>query len=64
MQAHSRMFWGPLTALGLIAAAIACALDQASKLWLLEVFDLAHKGVIKFLVQLPELLVLGPQLRT
>jgi len=32
---------GPLTAFGLIVAAIACGLDQASKLYLLFVYDLA-----------------------
>ena len=47
MQGRLRMFWGPLTPLGLTAAAIAGALDQASKLWLLKVFDLADKGVVK-----------------
>jgi signal peptidase II len=47
MEAHARMFWGPLTALGLTAAAIAGVLDQASKLWLLQVFSLADKGVVK-----------------
>jgi signal peptidase II len=47
MQAPSRMFWGPLTAVGLAAAAIAGVLDQASKVWLLKVFDLANKGVVK-----------------
>jgi signal peptidase II len=47
MEAPSRMFWGPLTALGLTAATIAGALDQASKLWLLQVFSLADKGVVK-----------------
>ena len=31
----ARYLYGPLTRLGLIAAAIACALDQAVKLWLL-----------------------------
>ena len=36
--------YGPLTRLGLIAAAIACALDQAVKLWLLGPFDLANRG--------------------
>ena len=36
--------WGPFTALGLITAGLACALDQALKLWLLRVFDLAAKG--------------------
>jgi signal peptidase II len=47
MQAPARMFWGPLTAVGLAAAVIACVLDQASKVWLLKVFDLADKGVVK-----------------
>ncbi len=47
MQARPRMLWGPLTAFGLVAAAVACVLDQASKLWLLKVFDLASKGVVK-----------------
>jgi signal peptidase II len=47
MAARPRYLWGPLTAFGLAIAAIACALDQASKLWLLEVFDLANKGVVK-----------------
>ncbi len=32
---------------GIIAAAIALALDQASKLWLLFVFDLASRGAVK-----------------
>jgi signal peptidase II len=32
---------GPLTAFGLIVAAVACVLDQASKLYLLFVYDLA-----------------------
>ena len=39
MPAHSRMFRGPLTALGLSAAAITAVLDQASKLWLLQHCD-------------------------
>jgi signal peptidase II len=47
MQAPARIFWGPLTTVGLTAAAIACVLDQASKVWLLKVFDLANKGVVK-----------------
>src|ERR1700726_3304271 len=32
---------------GIIAAVAALALDQASKLWLLFVFDLAHRGAVK-----------------
>jgi signal peptidase II len=47
MSALSRMFWGPLTGLGVAAAAAACVLDQASKLYLLQVFDLAGKGAVK-----------------
>ena len=47
MQAPARMFWGPLTALGLTAAAITSVLDQASKLWLLKVFGLADRGVVE-----------------
>ena len=39
--------YGPLTRFGLIAAVIACAIDQASKLWLLFVFDLANKGLVR-----------------
>ena len=32
---------------GIIAAVAALVLDQASKLWLLFVFDLAHRGAVK-----------------
>jgi len=35
----------PLRA-GLIAAVITLVADQASKLWLLDVFDLAHRGTV------------------
>jgi len=38
--------YGPLTRLGLIAAIIAGAADQASKLWLLFWFDLANRGIV------------------
>jgi signal peptidase II len=38
--------WGPLSTLGFVVAAIACAIDQATKLWLLFVFDLGrHRSV-------------------
>jgi signal peptidase II len=33
--------------LGAIAAVAALVLDQASKLWLLFVFDIVHRGVVK-----------------
>ena len=39
-------FWGELTGYGLIIALITCALDQATKLWLLNVFDLANRGIV------------------
>src|SRR2546421_5455855 len=32
---------------GVIAAVVALVLDQASKLWLLFVFDLARRGAVK-----------------
>ena len=32
--------------LGIIAAIVTLALDQASKLWLLYVFDIAHRGAV------------------
>ena len=43
----SRYIYGPLTRLGLIAAAIAGAVDQAVKLWLLFGFDLANRGIVR-----------------
>jgi signal peptidase II len=36
--------WGPLSALGLAVAIVACGVDQASKLWLLSVYDLVGRG--------------------
>src|ERR1700679_2281903 len=32
---------------GVIAAIVVLALDQASKLWLLNVFDIARRGAVK-----------------
>ena len=44
---HTRLrLFGPLTGLGLAVAAIACALDQATKLFLLRVIDLDRVGVV------------------
>jgi signal peptidase II len=37
---------GPLTGLGVAVAGIACALDQATKLFLLRVIDLGRVGVV------------------
>jgi len=39
--------YGPLTGFGLIVALIACIADQASKLYLLFVFDLAAHGPVR-----------------
>jgi signal peptidase II len=37
------MFWGPLTRLGFAVALATAAVDQATKLWLLYVFDIRAK---------------------
>ena len=39
---HAKSFRGPLTRFGLAVALVACVLDQASKLYLLNVYDLAN----------------------
>jgi signal peptidase II len=41
------MFWGPLARLGLTIAAVTALLDQALKLWLLFVFDLPSRGIVR-----------------
>ena len=38
---------GPLTRFGVVVAALACLVDQASKLYLLRVLDLAANGPIR-----------------
>ena len=38
---------GPLTRLGLLVAVVSAALDQASKLWLLYVFDLPARAPVR-----------------
>jgi signal peptidase II len=52
--------FGPLTRLGLIAAAVTVALDQAVKLWLLFVFDLGGRGTVPLAPFLDLLLVWNP----
>jgi signal peptidase II len=39
--------WGPLTRFAVTVALIVCAIDQAVKLWLLNVFDLANRGIVR-----------------
>jgi signal peptidase II len=36
--------WGPLSAFGVTIAIVTGILDQASKLWLLDIYDLADRG--------------------
>jgi signal peptidase II len=47
MSGLSGYLYGPYTRLGLIAIVAACAIDQAVKLWLLFVFDLANRGIVR-----------------
>ncbi len=56
----TQYLYGPLTRLGLIAAAIACALDQAVKLWLMFSFDLANKGLVHLTAFLAFVLTWNP----
>jgi signal peptidase II len=44
---RSGYFYGPLTRFGLAVAVLVCALDQASKLYLLFVYDLAAHGPLR-----------------
>ena len=46
MDSSTTYLWGPFSRLGLAAAAVICALDQALKLWLIFVFDLPAKGTV------------------
>ncbi len=39
--------WGPLTPLGLIVAALAAVVDQATKLWLIFAADLGERGMVR-----------------
>jgi signal peptidase II len=45
-MSHSNLY-GPFTRFGLAVAVVACALDQASKLYLLDVFHLAANGPVR-----------------
>lgn len=46
MNGKPALYWGPVTTFGLAVAAAACAIDQASKLWLLFVYDLGSRGTV------------------
>ncbi len=45
-KAHGSYVWGPLSALGFSVALLACIIDQAVKIWLLDVFGLAGRGQV------------------
>lgn len=49
MPAPARYLFGPVSAFGLAAAIVVAAADQASKLWLLKVYGLADRGVVKLM---------------
>jgi signal peptidase II len=51
---------GPFTGLGVAVAVIACALDQATKLFLLRVIDLSRVGVVALTSMLDLRLVWNP----
>ena len=40
------LLWGPLTGFALVVALAAAAIDQAVKLWLLNIFDLGARGIV------------------
>jgi signal peptidase II len=43
----SHYLYGPYTRLGVLVALIACAIDQGVKIWLLQVYELAQKGIVR-----------------
>jgi signal peptidase II len=45
-DARRSYIWGSLSAFGLLVAALACALDQAAKFWLLDAVGLASRGTV------------------
>ncbi|MGD0531483.1 MAG: signal peptidase II [Methyloceanibacter sp.] len=42
-----RNFWGPLSSLGLGIAAVVLLVDHAHKAWMLYVYDIGAKGVVR-----------------
>ena len=45
-ESGQRVFWGPLSALGLSLGALSAIADQAHKWWMLKVFDIESKGSV------------------
>jgi signal peptidase II len=52
--------WGPFTGLGLAVAVVTAAVDQASKLWLIFITDLASRGGVALTPFLDLVLTLNP----
>jgi signal peptidase II len=46
-QPRSASFRGPLTGFGLGVAVLVCLFDQMSKLWLVYVYDLGARGLVR-----------------
>ena len=42
-----RWFWGPLSPLGLGVAAVTALADQAHKAWMLYVYEIAARGIVR-----------------
>lgn len=43
---HAKLFWGPLSALGLSVGIVTALLDQGHKWWMLEIFDIDAKEFV------------------
>lgn len=39
--------WGPFSPLGLVTALIVCALDQAHKYWMIHIYDMPGRGLVR-----------------
>ena len=44
IRAH---IWGHFSRLGLVTALIACALDQAHKYWMIHIYDMPGRGLVR-----------------
>ena len=47
LQTTRKWFWGPLSPLGLGVAAATALIDQAHKAWMLYVYDIAARGIVR-----------------
>lgn len=42
----AKLFWGPLSALGISVGVVSALIDQAHKWWMLEVYDIDAKEIV------------------